>query len=222
MRITKIEVQRNNKTRCNVFVDNEFCFSLNDSTIIKEKLKEGQEISIPDIDKYKSLCDNEKAYLYIIFYLQYGDRTEKEVRLKLKEKGYSLSSSMFAINKAKELRLIDDTRLCDQYVYEKLNSSKPDGPQKIKSKLIARGLNIDIIEEAITKYLNNESEQNKIYRLVEKKLPSIRAKNSYDLRGKLFRFLTQKGFNFDDINSVLDDLFSNEDFSSNFQFKERE
>ena len=222
MLITKIEVQKNNEERFNVYVDGEFCFSLAYSTIIKEKLKEGQSISTSDINRYKTASENEKAYMYLLYYLQYGDRTEKEIRMRLKMKGYQPSAIAYAVDRAIEVHLIDDNRLCDQYVYEKLNSSKPDGPQKIKSKLISRGINIDIIEEAIEKHLCNESEQSKILLLVQKKAPVIKAKNSYDMRGKLFRFLAQKGFNFDDINSVLDGVFSDDEFLASFQSEESE
>ena len=222
MLISKIEVQKKNKYRCNVFVDGEFSFSLSANSIVKEHLAENQSISEDDINRYKALCNNEKAYSYILFYLQYGDRSEKEVRTKLREKGYPQQSIDSAVAHAKDINLINDKHLCDQYVYEKLTSNKPDGPHKIKSKLIQRGLNIGIIEEAISKYLLNENEKSKIRLLVQKKLPSIKAKNTYEMRGKLFRFIAQRGFNFDDINSVLDDVFSDDDFLASLTIEESE
>jgi regulatory protein len=45
MKITKIEIQKNNKNRVNLFVDDNFFCGLSLETIVKNHIKENQEIS---------------------------------------------------------------------------------------------------------------------------------------------------------------------------------
>ena len=44
-KITKIAVQEKDKTRCNVFLDGEYAFSLSAESVFKLHLKKGEELT---------------------------------------------------------------------------------------------------------------------------------------------------------------------------------
>ena len=43
-RISNIEIQKNNKKRYNIYVDNEYAFSVSEDVLIKESLQKGLDI----------------------------------------------------------------------------------------------------------------------------------------------------------------------------------
>ena len=52
MKITDIKVQSHNKERASIFVDDEYSFSLDLTSVLKFSLKKGQNISEDEIEKY--------------------------------------------------------------------------------------------------------------------------------------------------------------------------
>lgn len=76
-KITKIEVQKKNKERFNLFLDEQFEMGIDIDTLVKFNLKKGQQLEAADmaeIQKYDHYCIGlNKA----IQYLSYKKRTEK-------------------------------------------------------------------------------------------------------------------------------------------------
>ena len=208
MKITKIEYQKNSKDKCNVYIDGNYMFSLSVTTFIKKNLKEGDDLLLSEINTLLEEDKKEKAYIYILNYLKYGDRTTLEVKKQLKKKGYTEEVIQTAIQKAVDSKVLDDERYCDNFVYSRLNSSKPDGPQKITALLMSKGISKSLIQEKISYYLDHNNEKDKIRQLIEKKLKTLSYKNKFDLKSKLFRYIGQKGFNIDDVIVVIDDVVS--------------
>ena len=57
-KITTISLQKNNKNRCNLFIDGEFYKGISLESVYKNRLKEGQEISLDKLDYI--LMENER------------------------------------------------------------------------------------------------------------------------------------------------------------------
>ena len=58
-KITEITLQTKNKNRCNLFLDGEFFVSLSIETVVKNRLKKGQEVD--RIELADIILENEKA-----------------------------------------------------------------------------------------------------------------------------------------------------------------
>ena len=50
-KVTKIEVQKKRKNRCNIYLDEEFAFGLDQDILLKYDLYKGRELSDADIEK---------------------------------------------------------------------------------------------------------------------------------------------------------------------------
>ena len=90
-KMTKIEIQKRNKERVNLFLDGEYAFSISAELVYKESLKVNSEINP---EKLRTLAESEnfmrckESALRII---EKTYKTEKEVRDKLKLKEYDES-----------------------------------------------------------------------------------------------------------------------------------
>ena len=88
--ITKIEIQKRNKERVNLFLDGEYAFSISTELVYKEGLKTKDEI---DSDKLKIIADHEsqiRCKNSALRIIEKSWKTEKEVRDKLILKGYEV------------------------------------------------------------------------------------------------------------------------------------
>lgn len=99
---------------------------------------------------------------------------------------------------------IDDSRYANAFVRDKSNHSSW-GRYKIKNALQIKGVDKDVIEQALNEIDNDSSSENLI-KLLEKKARSTKFTNLYDLKGKLFRYAMSRGFEFSEITDAMDGL----------------
>ena len=86
--ITKIEVGKRNKERVNIYIDEEYAFSISAELIYKENIKVKDKI---DVDSLKKLADEDNYIKCKNTALKTIERTyksEKELAQKLALKGY--------------------------------------------------------------------------------------------------------------------------------------
>ncbi|GKX66061.1 recombination regulator RecX [Inconstantimicrobium mannanitabidum] len=200
-KITKVEVQKNNKKRVNIYVNENFAFACDMELVYRYNLAKDAEIKIEDIrevlieEEYIS-CKN-----YTLRILERGYKTEKEIEKKLIEREYSQETISRVQDFLKEYNFIDDRRYTSMYVKDKI---KNEGRNKIKYKLMQKG----VAEETIAKTINNVNEEDEYegaLALCEKKYRILikRETDSRLIKQKIFRFLASKGYDFDLINRII-------------------
>ncbi|HCW52970.1 MAG TPA: recombination regulator RecX [Clostridium sp.] len=199
--ITKIEVQKRNKDRVNIYLDNEYAFSISMELVYKEGLKSKMEI---DVDRLRDIADKEgylKCKNTALRIVERSFKTEKEMRDKLKEKEYKDDQIEKTIEFLKEYKFINDEAYVNAYVNDKLSSR---GRQKIKYDLIRKGIERNLIEEKLSD-IDSDDEKNTALNLAKKKYNSIKKSESdlYKINGKLYRFLMSKGYNYELIKDVV-------------------
>jgi len=208
--ITKIEIQKKNKERVNLFLDGEYAFSLSAELVYKEGLNKNEEI---DSEKLKILAEHEsliRCKNSALRIIEKSYKTEKEVRDKLILKGYEDNSINKSIEFLKEYNFINDSNYTKAFISDKLKSQ---GSQKIKYTLIQKGISKDKIEEELSN-LNKENEKNIALNLAKKKLDIIKKKenDNFKISGKLYRYLISKGYGYDVTSEVVKEVMSLDDF----------
>ena len=119
------------------------------------------------------------------------------------EKGYLAPVVYYVIDKLNEYHYIDDER----YVQSYISSHKSTfGKLKIKQQLLLKGINEQIVNNALNQ--ENFEQNEEILYLAEKYMRS--KENTKDNYIKLFKYLMNKGFEFDEVKSTLKTNF--EDF----------
>ena len=209
--ITKIEVGKRNKERVNIYIDEEYAFSISAELIYKENIKVKDKI---DVDSLKKLADEDNYIKCKNTALKTIERTyksEKELAQKLALKGYDDHIINRTINFMKEYNLLNDNNYATMYVKDK---SRNIGKKKIKYSLLQKGIDEEIIESELEK-INNDEVKAIVYEMALKKYKvfSKRENDNYKLTQKLYRFLMGKGYDYDLIKDVVKSIVKSEDFA---------
>ena len=98
-------------------------------------------------------------------------------------------------------KFVDDHRYTEAYVKDKLRFNKW-GKLKITYMLRTQGIDASIIHQMLSVVDSDECEQILLNEL-SKKYKTIRSSNTFEVKGKLFRFATSRGFEPDMINKII-------------------
>ena len=135
--------------------------------------------------------------------LEHMDRTEKGLRDKLRQSGFSPDAVDAALVYVQSYGYIDDSRYARTYIAYRMDSKSR---QKIIQELIGKGVDKETAvaaweEEAA---LNSPDERTLLIRTVEKKYAPGTELDEKEMR-RLYGYLVRRGFQFSDISSVLEE-----------------
>lgn len=199
--ITKIEAQKRNKDRVNIYIDEDYAFSLSAELVYKEELKIKMQVDnnrLGRIAREESFLKCKDSALRTI---ERSYKTEKEIRDKLLLKEFDIDSIERTLEFLKEYNLLNDENYVKMYVKDKI---KVEGQNKIKYALIQKGIDEELIKYEISKF-DNDSQKEVAYDLATKKynLLSKREDDKYKISQKLYRFLTTKGYDYSIVSDVV-------------------
>lgn len=133
------------------------------------------------------------------------DRTEAQLRQKLKQKSYEEHIIEQAIEYVKSFGYIDDAKYAQRFVE---NRKKTKSSQEITAMLCQKGVDRELITEALGECYTPEDAVEAIRHLAEKKHYSFQ--NSTDKeKKKLYEYFLRKGFYYEDIRQVIQNSFGN-------------
>ncbi len=203
MIITSISEWRKGKYL--ISLNDEPAFVLYRSEVRRFYLKEGEEL---DQDIYERIVNEvliKRAKSRTLHILDRYDKTEKELRDKLKEGMYPEEVIDTAVDAAKCGKYLDDMRYAVQYIYEK---SSRKSRRMIEADLINKGVSKECIDEAFLRNTEDNEENGSdpetglILKLIKKRCPEP-GEIDQESEKKLFRYLTGKGFEFGKIKKIL-------------------
>lgn len=207
-KITKIEYQKKNKERFNIYLDDEYGFSVDISILIDYSLKKGMVLDDALIGDILRAEEKISVYNYGISVLSRCAKSECELRLKMQSKGFEPDLIEKAIKTLKEQKYLDDERYCEMYIRDKTNLSN-NGVRKIKEALYYKGIAKEIINEKI-KMITPESEEERAFILAEKKLLNIKENDTRKKMAKLSNYLIGKGFEYETVNKTVRKLIKSD------------
>lgn len=140
---------------------------------------------------------------YALYLLELRDRTEGEIREKMKRKEYEPEEIEKAVNFLKDKDFINDERFVRNFVQNK-QSFGTIGKYKIRQKLILLHLDNKLIEENLVG-IDPEAEYDRAIESARNWLShhQIPKEKIYE---KVGRFLAGRGFEIDVIKKVLDSI----------------
>lgn len=182
--------------------------TLYEDVIIKNNFLLKKEIDLPFLEKILDENTYYEAYDLSLSYIETKLRTEKEISDYLEKKGFNYDVIKHAINKLKEIGLLNEKSYIEAYTNDKINLSSY-GPFKIKRDL----LNLGLKEEDIDNYLftiKDDVWSNKIDKIIKKRMSSLNGKSLYMIKNKLNIDLFNLGYDKDLISSKLNSLEYND------------
>ena len=207
--ITKIEVQKKNKDRVNIYINDEFAFGCGVELIYIHNITKGNVMKKEDLEDIINEDNYIKGKSAALHFLEKSFKSHKQVVDKLIEKEFDIKTIDRIMEFLKQYNFVDDKRFIELFIKEKIKSS---GENKIKFTLLKKGLPEELIKENLNKITRVEQLETAL-QLGEKKI-KILCKSEKDIR-KIYKktsdYLVRSGYDFGIVNEVLDKIVINEE-----------
>lgn len=133
-----------------------------------------------------------------------AERSEFDVRRLLERWGIAEGERQRIVDTLVRERFVDNRRYAEAYVREKVRFCGW-GRYKIRAALRAKRIDESIVEEALEQ-VDGASMREKLEHRLQMKMNRTRARDAYDLRGKLVRYGAGLGFDTDTVLEVVERL----------------
>lgn len=207
--ITKIESQKKNDDRVNIYVDDSFFMAIFTELVYTFNLKKGMTI---DEDSLKNILDNEmylKAKNKSLNILSKADQSEKKIREKLNS-DFEPHIIDKVIDFLQRNQFVNDELLAQKIVNTNINLNKC-GKNKIKQNLYNKGISKEDINLAIDNIDADLEFENALY-LAEKRYARVKNEDKRKVYQKISQHLAYKGFNYDIIKRVLNKILNVDEY----------
>jgi regulatory protein len=202
-RVTKIEPQKRNPKRWSVFLEDKFAFGLDEEVLSRYGLKEGQKLERKEIEKIIQSEIQREAKELSLKFLSYRMRSEKEVRDKLKSKGFAKDLIDKVIEGLKRVNLLDDYEFASAWIRDRL-SNNPRGKALLKQELYKKGIKQEIIEKTLKEHFADEAEELGLaQKLLDKRMKRYENLEPSVAKRRMSDFLLRRGFSYDIVKQAL-------------------
>lgn len=190
--VTKVAKQKKSSKRFNVYLDDEYAFSISEDIYVKFHVHKGKQLSEEEIAEIQYEDSLHRAYTIAIQYLSYRMRTEREVRIHLQQKDVHPEAVEKVISRLYNEKLLDDWQFATAFVKDRMNRSTK-GPLVIARELKEKGVSEVQIHEALTQY-TIEKQKESALKWLEKEVKKKTNKPHKKLINLLLTKLLQRGF----------------------------
>ncbi|PIU44640.1 MAG: hypothetical protein COS95_07895 [Ignavibacteriales bacterium CG07_land_8_20_14_0_80_59_12] len=217
MIITKIEPQRKRSQRKSIFLDGEFAFGIHDEVLLKFGLRHGDSLTperVAEITAYEEFRSAREKALRL---LNRRPRTEKEIRTKLLAVDYGEETVQKVVEQLCDTGLLDDSLYAVMYARD-IMARRPVGKPVLKQKLRLKGIPENTILAVIREVFPDDEQAFAFARALaakrlerQEKIRSIgREADALKRRKQIADFLARRGFGWDTVRRVLDDILQKE------------
>lgn len=159
-KITAVDVQKTNPDRVNIFIDEQYAFSLSMIVAAEQRVRPGMELSLQDVVELQAADVYSLGLAAALEFISLRPRSEAEVRQRLRRRYPDAPVETFSriLARLKELNYLNDTDFA-KYWIENRQAFAPRGRQLLKQELMQKGVARDIIDTALENYLEAATEE---------------------------------------------------------------
>lgn len=201
MIVTKTEACT--KTKYKVYLDGAFAFVLYKGEMARFGIAEGEDIPEETVEKIRTEVILKRAKLRAMHLLEDMDRTESELREKLRQGRYPEEAVEGAVAYVKSFGYLDDARYAENFVRSR---KAVKSRREIRMLLSRKG--IEDKWKAFEICYENEDEQEAVLRILRKKKVDPGTADDAQMQ-KIYGFLARKGFRFDTVRQVIQNYNEN-------------
>ena len=175
-----------------------------DDVILKHNLLFNKDV---DSDKLNELNIDTKYYdVYnkCIKYISNRLRSEKEINVYLDKFALEIDDKNRIIEDLKKIGFINDLNFVKAYISDRIYLSN-DGLDKIKKDLLNHNVDIEMIEEELSK-VDEDVIKEKLYKLINKKIKNNHKDSNYIMRKKIYNDMINLGYSSEMFNECYEML----------------
>lgn len=168
------------------------------------------------VQKEVKLKSAEQALRLLMNMAARAERSSGDALRLMKRWGVDDNDAQRVLQRLIAERFIDDSRYAAAFVREKINLSGW-GSYKIVAALRRKGVDNRIIENVLSQYGSVDMEE-RLQGLLEKKIKTVKYRDTSDLRAKLFRFAASRGYDYSTAMQAVDRVVKGERECDNLDF----
>ncbi len=198
--ITSMKPAVKSEHRINIYIDDEFAFSLDLAQVVDYKLKIGKSLSEQEIRELKKASNFGKLYQRTLEWVLSRPHSVRETRDYLKKKqfekpeyGITDEDIEAVIGRLIAKSYLDDVKFTEYYLENRFQKKGISG-KRLKLELQKKGISPETIEQVFAKNPRDETEE--IKKIISRK----RSRYSDE---QMMKYLMRQGFNFDLIKLIL-------------------
>ena len=212
-RVTAIKPQVRHPDRVSVFLDGAFAFGLPAEAAARDGLTVGEEITADRVQTLLGIDEAAKATTAALAFLAHRPRAEREVRDRLRQKGYGPTAIERAIEKLYGWQYLDDADFARTWV-ENRTTHRPRGPRLLEQELRQKGIDRETARETIAAAAIDETAA--ALDLARAKLRTYQGQEPTVIRRRLSGYLARRGFSYATVGPVLDRVLGGEQHDAEF------
>jgi regulatory protein len=207
--ITALEAQKRNKKRVNVYLDEEYAFSL--SLDEAARLHKGQTLSDAEVAQLRDQDAVTRAIDSAARFLAVRPRSVYEVRQNLLQKSNPPAVIDAALERLSALGYLDDRAFAEFWVRER-NTFKPRSPMALSYELRQKGIPKHLITEVLLEIDADDA----AYRAAMSQARRLRGTDRRAFHEKMQAFLQRRGFSYSTARTVIRQLTEELDAEDGF------
>ncbi len=149
-----------------------------------------------------------KAQSAALKYLSYRDRSEFEIRERLKQKDFSEAAVQETVGWLTGLGYLNDERFALNWSRSRV-AAKKFGEYRLRRELSAKGLATETIDQTLQVVYSEISEWDLAQSLAQKKLSQLKGVDLKSKTRRLAQYLQRKGFPSDTVFKTVNQLIPN-------------
>lgn len=189
--VTKVEQQKKNKYRYNIYINGNYTFSIHEDVMIKFRIFKDLEIDAAFIEEILYEDEKQRAYAESLRFIGRKPRSVFEVKEKLKTKGFEAGLIQGIIDKLISQNYLNDADFAKQWTESRIHYQRK-GRRLINQELQMKGIRKEDIQEAV-KEIEEETELEYAVQLARKKWNQTTG-DTRDRMRKTMALLLRRGF----------------------------
>lgn len=203
--ITLVEKQKRGKHRYNIFLNEEYAFSVHEDILIKHRLVKGESVDLQDIERIIQDEERNNSYMKALRAIGRRPHSSSELKRKLKESGYEPPIIEWVIEKLASQNYLNDEEFAKMWTDSRIISQKK-GRNLVRQELQQKGIDKELVKHAMEN-INQEDEIAGAMKLAQTKWKQTSGE-VFDKKRKTAAFLMRRGYTGAVVTKVLGQLSS--------------
>jgi len=200
--ITRLVASKGRPKKIKVYLDGKYAFSLEAAVALEARLRIDQERSQSKVENLEHENQLKKALVAANRLLSFRPRSERELKLKLTQKGFDAAIVAESLQRLKEHGLVDDAAFA-RYWAENRTTFSPRSQRLVQLELRQKGVKAEVAQE-MSGEVDDEAAA---YAAGSKRASRLEASDYEQFRRRLGEYLRRRGFGYDVINRSVKRLW---------------
>ena len=203
--VTRIAEQKRRPNHRNVFLDGKFAFGCNVNVVAKFRLREGMVLSDQQVAAIQQGEVRQECFDDALGFLKSRLHSRSQLFKKLMRREYGETIVAGVLDELTRLGYVNDERFAQTKALAAAQH-KHHGRRRAFVELLKSGVKGDVAERALDRVYETTDTAAMARELAQKQAPRLRKLDPLIARRRLAGMLQRRGFDYDDIRPVIDEV----------------